>query len=547
MSTFALWRHRFLLLIFIILTYPALAATPGKRIALVIGNSAYKDAPLLANPTNDAEDVAKTLSGLGFQVTKSLDLNKAEMDRALSSFASSLKGAEVGLFYYAGHGLQVSGQNYLVPVDARLESPSALDFEAVRLDVVQRIMENETQTNVLILDACRDNPLTRNLARSMGARSGAIGKGLAAQESGAGTIISYSTQPGNVALDGTGKRNSPFAEALVKHLPSEGRDLSSVLVRVRNDVMAATAKRQVPWEHSALTDELVLAQRPAEAPPKAVTQSIETKAAAGKVEETANAAESKAEKTKSIELADVKPEVPKQELPASGSIFSDSFDGNSLREHWSVINENSALYDVQKGLLILVATKNTEADPNIDTVPPFSVGKHSNVLRLDGVALADDWDMAVRLRPRFATKRDRFTVALLEDQESSISASLVTQGNSCSYVTLLLIRSGAQKDTDEADVWGTNKCFGRPGKLSEEEYAKNLEKLREEGGTLTLSKRGPVYSANFTSPLLANPVRTKEFVVLRAGGRPMLAISQWGVVSGEAAVYVDEIQITSVK
>ena len=259
MSVFALWRRLLLFLLSIILTYPALAATPGKRIALVIGNSAYKNAPLLANPTNDAEDVAKTLSGLGFQVTKSLDLNKTDMDRALSSFASSLKGAEVGLFFYAGHGMQVSGQNYLVPVDAKLESPSALDFETVRLDVVQRIMENETLTNVLILDACRDNPLTRNLARAMGTRSGAIGKGLAAQESGAGTIISYSTQPDNVALDGLGGRNSPFAVALVKHLPSEGTSLSSILVKVRNDVMAATAKRQVPWEHSALTNELVLA------------------------------------------------------------------------------------------------------------------------------------------------------------------------------------------------------------------------------------------------------------------------------------------------
>ena len=181
--------------------------------------------------------------------------------------------------------------------------------------------------------------------------------------------------------------------------------------------MAATAKRQVPWEHSALTNELVLAQRSAGVPPKAVTQSTEAKAA-GKVEETRYASESKAEKTKSIELADAKPEAAAQVLPASGSVFSGaSFDGNSLRAHWKVINENSALYDVQNGLLILVATKNTEADPNIDTVPPFSVGKRFNILRLDGVALTDDWDMAVRLRPRFATKRDQFTVALLEDKE----------------------------------------------------------------------------------------------------------------------------------
>jgi hypothetical protein len=191
------------------------------------------------------------------------------MDRTLAGLAATLKGAEMGLFFYAGHGIQVSGQNYLVPVDAKLETPSGLEFEAVRADLVQRIMENETQTNVLILDACRDNPLTRNLARAMGTRSTAIGKGLAAQESGAGTIISYSTQPGNVALDGAGGRNSPYAAALVKYLPSKGRELTSVLVSVRNEVMAATARRQVPWEHSALVSDLVLAPEPeaAKAPP----------------------------------------------------------------------------------------------------------------------------------------------------------------------------------------------------------------------------------------------------------------------------------------
>ncbi len=292
------WVGRFILAAILAVgaACPSLAA-PGKRIALVIGNSAYEHTSLLANPANDADDIAGTLSALGFEVTKRQDLKKHEMDSILGAFAGSLKGAEIGLFYYAGHGLQVSGHNYLVPVDAKLKSSSALEFEAVRLDVIQRIMENETQTNVLILDACRDNPLTRNLARSMGTRSGAIGKGLAAQESGAGTIISYSTQPGNVALDGTGKRNSPFAEALVKHLPSEGRDLSSVLVKVRNDVMTATAKRQVPWEHSALTNELVLAQRSAEAPPKVVEKTAET-TAARKVEENAGAPMAQAEATK---------------------------------------------------------------------------------------------------------------------------------------------------------------------------------------------------------------------------------------------------------
>ncbi len=232
-------------------TASAFADERGKRVALVIGNSSYQHTTALANPANDAQDMAAALEALGFQVIKGENLDKPGLDRTVSAFAAALKGAKLALFFYAGHGLQVAGQNYLVPVDAKLESPSALDFEAVRLDLIQRTMERETETNVLFLDACRDNPLSRNLARSMGTRSSDIGRGLAAQESGSGTLISFSTQPGNVALDGTG-RNSPFAAALAKHIPTPGEDLTAILIKVRNEVMQATADRQVPWEHSAL-------------------------------------------------------------------------------------------------------------------------------------------------------------------------------------------------------------------------------------------------------------------------------------------------------
>src|SRR5262245_25058513 len=133
--------------------------------------------------------------------------------------------------------MQVGGSNYLVPVDAELANTAALDFEMVRLDLVQRTMERETATNVLFLDACRDNPLARNLARAMGTRSTDIGRGLAAAESGVGTLTSFSTQPGNVALDGSG-RNSPYAAALVKGLAAPGEDRSAMLIGVRNEVMA---------------------------------------------------------------------------------------------------------------------------------------------------------------------------------------------------------------------------------------------------------------------------------------------------------------------
>ena len=240
---------------------PHSAAAKTNRVALVVGNSAYQHTSTLTNPKHDATDVAAVLKGLGFHVVEGFDLGKTEMDRTVRDFAEALSGARVGLFFYAGHGLQVSGENYLVPIDAKLTTAAALDFEMVRLALVQRVMEQATETNIVFLDACRDNPLARNLARAMGTRSAAIGRGLAAVEFGVGTLISFSTQPGNVALDGTG-RNSPFANALVQHLTTSQDDLSTILIGVRNMVMAETSNRQVPWEHSALRARFYLHEVP---------------------------------------------------------------------------------------------------------------------------------------------------------------------------------------------------------------------------------------------------------------------------------------------
>ena len=234
-----------------VLAFAGGAAMAAKRVALVIGNSAYANAPALTNPKNDAEDMAAALKALGFTVILGTDLDKRAMDRKILEFEGALSGAEAGVFHYSGHGLQVAGVNYLVPVDAELESAAALDFEAVRLDLVQRTMERETKTNILFLDACRNNPLTRNLARALGTRSVDIGHGLAPAESGVGTLISFSTQPGNVALDGSG-RNSPYSGPLAKAIGTPGEDILSILTAVRNEVLAATSEKQVPWENHAL-------------------------------------------------------------------------------------------------------------------------------------------------------------------------------------------------------------------------------------------------------------------------------------------------------
>jgi formylglycine-generating enzyme required for sulfatase activity len=239
----------------------------AKRVALVVGNSAYVHTTPLQNPKNDATDIAAALKQLGFEVIDGFDLNKSDFERKVRAFSAALQGAEAGVFFYAGHGLQVAGQNYLVPVDAKAETADALDWEMLRLDLVHRTMERSASTNIIFLDACRNNPLARNLARAMGTRSTEIGRGLAPVESGVGTLISFSTQPGNVALDGSG-RNSPFAGALVKRIASSSDDLSALLIDVRNDVRKDTQNKQIPWEHSALTGRFYFTP-PQAAPPAA--------------------------------------------------------------------------------------------------------------------------------------------------------------------------------------------------------------------------------------------------------------------------------------
>jgi uncharacterized caspase-like protein len=228
------------------------AATQQKRVALVIGNSAYRYTRRLDNPRNDATDIGAALKRLGFQVIEGFDLDKAGLDEKIREFTAHLRGASVGVFFYAGHGLHVAGQNYLVPVDAQLAGAPALDAELVRLDLVHRTMEREAPTNILFFDACRDGPLPDTLARAMGSRPAEIGRGLAIVQGGAGTLISFSTQPGTIALDGKG-RNSPYSAALARQLAASHEDLGAMLIAIRNDVMKETDGRQVPWEHSALT------------------------------------------------------------------------------------------------------------------------------------------------------------------------------------------------------------------------------------------------------------------------------------------------------
>ncbi len=262
----------------LLLIFAASAAHAERRVALVIGNSGYANVAELKNPYNDAKGMSDKLTDLGFDVVTGLDLSLRDMRQTVREFIKKLDNADLALFFYAGHGIQVNGENYLVPVDAELSTHLDLDFEALPANLVLNAMEQSTKVNLVFLDACRNNPFTENLARSMGTRSSAVGRGLAKIGSGVGSLVSFATQPGNVALDGDGE-NSPFTTALIKHLGTPGQDITRDLVMVRRDVLEATKGQQVPWDNSSLTGEVILKQlemvQPVEPEKPAINPQIE--------------------------------------------------------------------------------------------------------------------------------------------------------------------------------------------------------------------------------------------------------------------------------
>jgi hypothetical protein len=244
-------------------------AQAEKRVALIIGNANYAHAPILRNPANDAAGMAAALSRLGFDVIPpGIDLSKAGVEEKLGELASKLRsiGAETAIvvFFYSGHGFQVNGRNYIWPVDARLEDESDIHLRAVPVDTVQKVMEGKgpSQTNIIILDACRDNPLDKIL--SAGGKNLTVGSGLAVMRVRDALIV-YATQPGFVAADGD-RAYSPFTEALLRHIETPGIEIRSVMTRVRNEVLRATADRQEPWDHSSLRKDIFLAGAPSSGP-----------------------------------------------------------------------------------------------------------------------------------------------------------------------------------------------------------------------------------------------------------------------------------------
>ncbi|MCP3889324.1 MAG: hypothetical protein GY702_10695, partial [Desulfobulbaceae bacterium] len=210
----------------------------SKRVALVIGNSDYKVSPL-KNPKNDATDIAKTLKNLDFEVITKINASKREMVSAADTFYRKLKKAEVGLFYYAGHGMQIRGRNYLLPVAINVTTETDVEFEAVDAGrIIGKMRVADNKLNVVILDACRNNPFKRSFRTAE--------QGLARMDAPVGTIIAYATGPGNVAADGRG-RNGIYTKHLLSAMKQPGLNIQDIFNEAGMKVMRETSNRQVPW------------------------------------------------------------------------------------------------------------------------------------------------------------------------------------------------------------------------------------------------------------------------------------------------------------
>lgn len=245
----------FILVLICCISFVAAASAEGKRIALVIGNGAYAHVGRLDNPVSDADLMAESLAGAGFEVTKLTDADQNEMKRGIAEFGRSLRQAgtdATALFYYAGHAVQSFGRNYLLPVDSNLQHQADLVLYGVEADgILRQLFAARLRASIVILDACRNNPFT--------SLTGFADEGLAEMDAPTGTFIAYSTAPGRVAADGIGN-NSPYTAALARAIASESLPIEQLFKRVRVDVLNATGGVQTPWDSSSLTTDFYFRQ-----------------------------------------------------------------------------------------------------------------------------------------------------------------------------------------------------------------------------------------------------------------------------------------------
>lgn len=251
-------RRRLLAAVRAAIAVAAIAAFAGaaeaRRVALVIGNSSYKNVAVLDNPGNDAHDVGATFERLGFDVLRVKDGTFDGMRRGLLDFARQARGSEIAILFFAGHGMEVGGENYLIPVDAELKADVDVNHEAIALKTITPLVENASRLGLVILDACRNNPFAARMQRTVQTR--AVSRGLAAVEPTGNVLIAFAAREGTTAADGTG-RNSPFTASLLKHLETPGLEINFLFRNVRDDVLEATRKAQLPFVYGSLSREAI--------------------------------------------------------------------------------------------------------------------------------------------------------------------------------------------------------------------------------------------------------------------------------------------------
>jgi hypothetical protein len=257
--------HRFasIFLVLLVLLAAVAASVPAcaqKRVALVVGNAAYQYTARLANPTNDADDMTAALRKLGFEVVVVKDVDKRSLEMVLANFGRQAQEADAALVYYAGHGIQFQGLNYLMPVDARLEDEYSINYELMRIDDVLFALSRARGVKILILDACRNNPLAERFSSRGVNRDFAQTRGLARIEAPRGMLVAFATQSDQVAVDGVG-RNSPFTSALLKEIQEPGIEIATLFRRVAIDVNRATGGRQLPELSISMAGEFYLNTR----------------------------------------------------------------------------------------------------------------------------------------------------------------------------------------------------------------------------------------------------------------------------------------------
>src|SRR4030081_3228442 len=259
-------------------------AKADRRVAFVVGNGAYKNVSPLPNPPIDAKAIAGMLRNVGFEVVEGTNLTRDKMTERLLEFGNKAQGADVAVFFYAGHGIAISGTNYLLPVDADIKSEMDVKLgAAINIDLTLDQTMSDAKVKLVFLDACRDNPFAAKIKSNSATRSVSVGAGLAEMKSGEGTLIAFATGPGQTALDGQEGTNSPFTRALISNITTPGIEIQQAMTKVRAQVNEETNKGQLPWGHTNLIGAVYLnpAAKPAAKTAAATAAAVAVAAAPG--------------------------------------------------------------------------------------------------------------------------------------------------------------------------------------------------------------------------------------------------------------------------